>query len=133
MAVTSIFRATARALSYRSSSDDIDLTRAFRAHVSQENWPDPERTVALEPISRKSAVRKMAAAMSALVDGTTQPRFDVFARMLGRLDNPSAIRRARRDSADTSRPATTPRASRRFAGIPGPVGPRSAMVEQSCA
>lgn len=70
MAVTSLPRATARPTQSRPPVE-IDLTRLYRAFVSQDNWRDAERTVYVEAISRESAVRKIAAAVSALEFGST--------------------------------------------------------------
>jgi hypothetical protein len=71
MAVRILPRATARVVPSRPSPVEIDLTRLYRAFVSQDSWRDPERTVYVEAPSREGAIRKIAAAISALEFGST--------------------------------------------------------------
>ena len=50
---------------------DIDITRLYRAFVSPSEFRDQERTVFVEAFSRETAIRKIAAVVSALEYGAT--------------------------------------------------------------
>lgn len=68
MAVISITRARSGAAASvhnpAAAIGDLDITRLYRAFVSQENWRRPELTVFVEAGSREAAARKIVAAIA---------------------------------------------------------------------